>query len=78
MKNPELKNLKGTYDFFAEELIVRNNIITILKDSFIKYGYLPLETPILCQYGLLASKYSGGAEILKERERKAEVKQGKK
>lgn len=66
MKNDILKNVKGTYDYYATELIVRNHIIDVLKNNFNLYGYLPLETPILSQYELLASKYSGGAEILKE------------
>lgn len=62
----ELKNVKGTADFLPEEQIVRNQIINELKTTFELYGYLPLETPILCYYDLLASKYAGGSEILKE------------
>lgn len=62
----ELKNVKGTFDFLPQEQVVRNKIIDTLKEVFALYGYLPLETPILCHYDLLASKYAGGAEILKE------------
>ena len=62
----KLMNLKGTSDFLPEEQIIRNKITDILKSTFEKYGFLPLETPILCYYDLLASKYAGGAEILKE------------
>ncbi len=62
----ELKNLKGTVDFLPEDQVIRENTITILKDSFKKYGYLPLETPILNYYELLAYKYEEGAEILSE------------
>ncbi len=62
----KLMNLKGTSDFLPEDQIIRNKIINILKNSFESYGFLPLETPILCYYDLLASKYAGGAEILKE------------
>lgn len=62
----KLMNLKGTSDFFPEEQIIRNKIISILKNTFELYGFLPVETPILCYYDLLASKYAGGAEILKE------------
>lgn len=62
----KLMNLKGTSDFLPEEQIIRNRITDILKKKFELYGFLPLETPILCYYDLLASKYAGGAEILKE------------
>lgn len=64
--NNELKNIKGTFDFLPKEQILRNKIIDKLKYVFELYGYLPLETATLCSYDLLASKYAGGAEILKE------------
>lgn len=62
----KLMNLKGTTDFLPEDQIIRNKIINILRNTFESYGFLPIETPILCYYDLLASKYAGGAEILKE------------
>lgn len=37
-----------------------------LRTNFEKYGYLPLETPILNYYDLLAYKYDSDAEILSE------------
>ena len=66
MQDFELKNVKGTFDFLPEEQITRNKITDELKKTFELYGYLPLETPILCYFDLLASKYAGGSEILKE------------
>jgi len=66
MKEIELRNIKGTNDYLPKEQILRNKIINKLSCVFEKYGYLPLETSILCYYELLASKYAGGAEILKE------------
>lgn len=66
MNNNILKNIKGTFDSLPNEQIVKNEIISKLKNNFENYGYLPLETTILCNYDLLASKYAGGAEILKE------------
>lgn len=62
----KLQNLKGTKDFLPEEQIVRDNLKRTLEDTFQRYGYMPLETPMLCSFELLASKYGGGAEILKE------------
>ncbi len=57
---------KGTRDFKPEEAIARNKIISTLKDVFELYGYSPLETPAFERYDVLASKYAGGEEILKE------------
>lgn len=62
----EIKNLKGTCDFMPKEQRIRKEIILKLQQIFENYGYQPLETPILCYYDLLSSKYAGGAEILKE------------
>lgn len=62
----ELKNLKGTEDFLPKDQKVRNKIIDTLKINFEKYGYMPLETPILNYYDLLALKYEEGDEILNE------------
>ena len=62
----KLMNLKGTSDFLPNEQVLRNKIINTLRTNFEKYGYLPLETPILNYYDLLAYKYSDDAEILNE------------
>jgi len=57
---------KGTRDLKPEEAIVRNKIVSTLKNTFEIYGYSPLETPAFERYDILASKYAGGNEILKE------------
>lgn len=57
---------KGTRDLKPEEAIVRNKIVNTLKEVFELYGYSPMETPVFERYDLLASKYAGGSEILKE------------
>ncbi len=62
----ELRNPKGTNDYSPEAQSVRQKIVRILQAVFERYGFQPLETPILCHYDVLASKYGGGAEILKE------------
>lgn len=61
-----MQNLKGTKDYLPEEQSIRNSIKRTLEEVFVIYGFRPLETPILCYYDLLSSKYAGGAEILKE------------
>jgi histidyl-tRNA synthetase len=62
----KLKNAKGVRDFLPEQKIVRDEIVATLKEVFELYGFSPLETPALEMYDLLASKYAGGDEILKE------------
>ena len=62
----ELKNVKGSYDYLPEQQKIRNYINDTLKDVFERYGYQPLETPILCYYDLLAGKYDENNDILNE------------
>jgi len=61
-----LSILKGTKDYYPQEQIARERILRIFSKYFSLYGYQPLETPILNYFEVLASKYAGGAEILKE------------
>lgn len=62
----KLKLPKGMKDSLPEEMIVKQRLIDQLKEIFELYGYSPLDTPILERFDVLASKYAGGAEILKE------------
>lgn len=57
---------KGTKVFLPKEKMVRNYIVDTIRSVFELYGFLPIETPTLQRYEALASKYAGGAEILKE------------
>ncbi|RMF07066.1 histidine--tRNA ligase [Candidatus Woesearchaeota archaeon] len=61
-----LQLAKGVRDIPPEEQIVRQRIIETIRNGFESYGFLPLETPVIERYDVLASKYAGGAEILKE------------
>ena len=62
----ELQTAKGVRDFPPEEKILRNQVVDALKNIFERYGFSPLETPIIERYETLAAKYAGGSEILKE------------
>lgn len=66
MKKMDYQNVKGTQDYLPGQEVLRRNIRHTLEDTFILYGCKPLETPILNYTKLMASKYAGGAEILKE------------
>ncbi len=62
----KLEKAKGTRDLLPSEAIPRQAILDKLRKTFELYGFSPAETPILERYETLASKYAGGAEILKE------------
>ncbi|MFH1377077.1 MAG: histidine--tRNA ligase [Candidatus Woesearchaeota archaeon] len=62
----KLETAKGVKDIKPEEKILRERVISILKEVFELYGYNPLETPIVERFDVLASKYAGGEEILRE------------
>ena len=62
----KLMNVKGTFDFMQEDMQLRNKIMDILRKNFERYGYLPIETPILNYFELLSYKYKDDAEILSE------------
>ena len=66
MKEMELRNVKGTTDYSPKEQYIRNYISDTLKNVFEKYGFKPLQTPLLCYYDLLALKYNEDNDILKE------------
>ncbi|WP_277999082.1 MULTISPECIES: histidine--tRNA ligase [Bacillus cereus group] len=61
-----LKNIKGTQDYLPEEQVIRNKIKKVLEETFEIYGFKPIETPIINYQSLMAFKYGGGEEILKE------------
>lgn len=64
----ELENSKGTRDFGPEDKILRNEVAGKLCSVFERYGFSPLETPILERYELLAAKAGAGedSDALKE------------
>lgn len=66
MKKMAYQNVKGTQDYLPQDEEIRNEVKRTLEEVFLLYGCKPIETPILNHAGLLASKYGGGAEILKE------------
>ncbi len=66
MADVKLMNAKGVRDFLPEEKIPRQRIVETLKGIFETYGYSPLETPAIERLDVLAAKFAGGEEILKE------------
>lgn len=48
---------KGTRDLLPEAMQKREHILSVLKDVFRKYGFLPIETPAMENLSTLTGKY---------------------
>jgi len=53
---------KGFRDFTPEEMIVRKKVIALIEETYISYGFDPIETPVLEYWDLLKGKYGEEAE----------------
>ena len=62
----ELQLPRGTRDFPPAEAILRDEVTQTMAAVFQRYGFNPLETPVLERWEILSAKYAGGEEILKE------------
>jgi histidyl-tRNA synthetase len=54
----EPKILKGTRDFLPFEMARRNGVMRVIRDLFERFGYVEIETPILCPAETLLGKYA--------------------
>ncbi|WP_227394976.1 histidine--tRNA ligase [Jeotgalibacillus aurantiacus] len=66
MKKMDYQNVKGTQDYVGNEAVIQRRVKQTIEETCEAYGCQPFETPILNYTSLMASKYGGGAEILKE------------
>jgi histidyl-tRNA synthetase len=48
---------EGTRDFTPEQVLKRNYIFDTIRSVFVKYGYLPIETPAMENLSTLSGKY---------------------
>ena len=48
---------KGTRDFLPEQVNRRNYIFETIRSVFVKYGYQPIETPVMENLSTLTGKY---------------------
>ncbi len=55
---------KGTRDFGPAIVVKRNYIFGVIKRTFEKFGYLPLETPAMEQLSVLTGKYGDEGDQL--------------
>jgi len=57
---------KGMKDFLPREQIVMEELFSVLRNTFKKYGFSPLETPVMENLDVLIKKGTGGSEVGKE------------
>ncbi len=60
------KTVRGMQDFLPERASKKKWIESICKSIFESYGFEPMETPIVEEFGLLAKKGTGGEAIKEE------------
>lgn len=64
----ELDTAKGTRDIGGKEQLVREYVVSTVTQIFKKYGFTPLETPLIERRDVLAAKFAAGedSDALKE------------
>jgi histidyl-tRNA synthetase len=58
------RTLKGFRDFLPADMRIRQHVFAVFRAAFEKYGYEPLETPVLEYADILMGKYGEEAEGL--------------
>lgn len=57
-------NAKGTRDYLPRDLVRRNHVFALLRETFERHGYEPLETPAIENTSVLEGKYGEEGERL--------------
>ncbi len=57
-----LQLAKGVRDIPAEIKLIKNKVINNLQNSFEKFGFAPLETPMIERFETLSAKFAAGEE----------------
>ncbi len=64
--NEKFKTVRGMRDFLPEQAVKKQFVEDVCRQVFENYGFLPLETPVVEEFKLLAKKGSGGEAIKDE------------
>ena len=62
----KIEKVKGMRDYDTEDMILRRNVVSMVERIFERRGFLPIETPALEKWDVLAGKDAGGREILEQ------------
>ena len=55
---------KGTRDFSPEQMVKRNYIFDVIRKHFVRFGFLPIETPAMENLSTLMGKYGDEGDKL--------------
>ncbi len=58
----KLETAKGMRDIFPSDQIIRETIIKKLQKIFTRYGFVPIDTPIIEKFDVLSAKFAAGEE----------------
>lgn len=58
------RTFKGARDFLPEDMLHRERILQVMRDTFKKYGFDPVETPAIEYLDVLTGKYGEEADRL--------------
>src|SRR3990167_9629614 len=58
------QTLKGFRDYLPNEQVVRKQVLNKISETFERFGFLPMDTPVLEYYELLGGKYGDEGEQL--------------
>ena len=64
MAKIQARIFKGARDFFPEQMLHRERILQVMRTTFKKYGFAPLETPAIEYLDVLTGKYGEDADRL--------------
>src|SRR5579875_512236 len=56
--------LRGFRDFPPQQMILRQHVISIFQGVFERYGFEPIQTPILEYFDVLSSKYGEDEKLI--------------
>ena len=62
----KFQTVRGMRDFLPEQAVKKQFIEDVCRQVFEKYGFLPLETPVVEEFKLLAKKGGGGEDVKEE------------
>src|SRR3989344_9169631 len=60
------QTVRGMRDFLPEKMKVKQFIEGTCRKAFEKYGFSPLQTPVVEEYATLSTKAGAGEEIKRE------------
>ena len=72
-----VESARGVRDFEPKDMIIRNNLISNLRVIFEKYGFMPLQTPLIERLDVLTAKFAAGEDSDASREIFKFLDQGK-